>query len=55
MLPCFALITLDTPACVYVYVCHVFVHSCVIQQCNEVFMAPMLRISKHNTITWPSL
>lgn len=40
--------------CVCVCVCHVFVRWCVTQQRNEVFMALMLRISKQNTITWPT-
>lgn len=33
----------------------VSLHGCVIQQHNEVFMALMLRTSKQNTVTWPTL
>lgn len=50
----FSIITLETLA-FCVCVCHMFVHGCVIQQCNEFFMALMLRISKQNTITWHAL
>lgn len=48
-----SVIALETlaPVCV----CHVFVLVGVILQCNEVFMALMLRIGKQNTITWPTL